>query len=125
MMRSCVSEVFLRIDGHMKNVSAAAMGIALGILGLAASRVLLAQSPAAPAGASVNVTQYHNNASRDGLYIDSAFTPSAAANLARDLSFDGTIVGNVYAQPLYVEGGPDNRAKVIAATESNNVYALD
>jgi len=56
--------------------------------------------------AQVNVTQYHNNSSRDGLYIDSAFTQSAAANLTRDLNFDGTIVGNVFAQPLYIEGGP-------------------
>ena len=50
--------------------------------------------------AQVNVTQEHNNASRDGVYIDAAFTPSAAANLARDLNFNGTISGNVYAQPL-------------------------
>jgi outer membrane protein assembly factor BamB len=41
------------------------------------------------------------------------------------VNFGGAIVGNVYAQPLYVEGGLDNRAKVIAVTESNNVYALD
>ena len=109
----------------MKNLYAAAIAIGLGILGIAASRALLPQAPAAPAGASVNVTQHHNNPSRDGLFIDPAFTPLAAANLARDVNFDGTIVGNVYAQPLYVEGGPDNRAKVIAATESNNVYALD
>jgi hypothetical protein len=33
-----------------------------------------------------NVTQYHNHSSRDGLYIDSAFTQSAAANLTRDLN---------------------------------------
>src|SRR5215475_1252369 len=72
----------------------------------------------------VNVTQYHNHISRDGLYIDSAFTQSAAANLTRDLNFDGTIVGNVYAQPLYIEGGPSG-PMVIVATESNNVYALN
>ena len=78
-----------------------------------------------PADARVNVIQYHNNASRDGLYIDSAFTPAAAANLRRDLHFDGTISGAVYAQPLYIEGGPDGRAKIIVVTESNNVYALD
>jgi hypothetical protein len=78
-----------------------------------------------PASAQVNVTQFHNHDSRDGLYIDSAFTPSAAANLTRDLNFDGTISGNVYAQPLYIEGGPGGRAMVIAVTESNNVYALD
>src|SRR6201982_59446 len=78
----------------------------------------------AQAGVQVNVTQEHNNPSRDGVYIDAAFTPSAAANLTRDLNFNGTISGNVYAQPLYIEGGP-NGAMVIAVTESNNVYALN
>ena len=72
----------------------------------------------------VNVTQEHNNPSRDGVYIDTAFTLAAAANLTRDLGFDGTISGNVYAQPLYIEGGP-NGPMIIAVTESNNVYALD
>ena len=75
--------------------------------------------------AQVNVTQFHNHDSRDGLYIDSAFTLGAAANLTRDLDFDGTIVGNVYAQPLYLDNGPGGRATIIAVTESNNVYALD
>jgi len=75
--------------------------------------------------AQVNVTQEHNHLSRDGLYIDSAFTRSAAVYVKRNLNFNGTISGNVYAQPLYVEGGPGGRAKVIVATESNNVYALD
>ena len=77
------------------------------------------------ASAQVNVTQFHNHQSRDGLYIDPAFTQSAAANLTRDLNFDGTIVGNVYAQPLYIEGGPGGKAMIVVATESNNVYALD
>jgi PQQ enzyme repeat len=75
--------------------------------------------------AQVNITQEHNHLSRDGLYIDSAFTRSAAVNVTRDLNFNGSIAGNVYAQPLYVEGGPDGRAKVIVATESNYIYALD
>jgi hypothetical protein len=78
-----------------------------------------------PANAQVNVTQFHNHESRDGLYVDSAFTPSAAANLTRDLNFDATIVGNVYAQPLYLDNGPGGRPTIIVATESNNVYALD
>jgi PQQ enzyme repeat len=77
------------------------------------------------ADAQVNVTQFHNHDSRDGLYVDSTFTQSAAANLTRDLNFDGTIAGNVYAQPLYIENGPGGRAMIIAVTESNNVYALD
>src|SRR6266542_6862469 len=74
--------------------------------------------------AQVNVTQEHNHLSRDGLYIDPAFTPANAANLTRDLNFNGTISGNVYAQPLYVEGG-SNGPMIIAVTESNNVYALN
>src|SRR4029450_10650393 len=78
-----------------------------------------------PTNAQVNVTQYHNHSSRDGLYIDSAFTRSAAANLTRDLNFDGAIVGTVLAQPLYIDNGPGGRATIIAVTQSNNVYALD
>jgi len=75
------------------------------------------------ANGEVNVTQHHNDYMRDGLYLDPAFTLSAASNLTRDLNFNGTIHGNVYAQPLYIEGGP--KAMIIAVTESNNVYALD
>ena len=82
-------------------------------------------SAAVAANAQVNVTQFHNHSSRDGLYIDPAFTQSAAAKLTRDLNFDGTIDGDVYAQPLYIDDGPGGRATIIAATESNNVYALD
>src|SRR5436305_1974235 len=78
-----------------------------------------------PINAQVNVVQEQNNLSRDGLYIDSAFTPSAAANVARDLNFNGTISGNVYAQPLYIENGPGGAAMIIVVTESNNIYALN
>ena len=76
------------------------------------------------ASAQVNVTQKNNNPSRDGLYIDPSFTPGNAANLVRDLNFDGTIVGNVHAQPLYIQGGP-NGPMIIAVTASNNIYALN
>ena len=86
---------------------------------------LAAGFAAFPARADVNVTEHHNHDSRDGLYVDPAFTFTNAAALKRDTNFDGTIRGNVYAQPLYIEGGPGGRAMVIAATESNNVYALD
>ncbi|HZR15734.1 MAG TPA: hypothetical protein VFE51_00280 [Verrucomicrobiae bacterium] len=74
---------------------------------------------------AVNVTQYHNNATRDGLFVEPAFTQKAAAGLRRDEGFDGRISGSVYAQPLYLENGPGGRPIVIVATESNNVYALD
>jgi hypothetical protein len=77
-----------------------------------------------PASAQVNVTQKNNSLSRDGHYIDAAFTPGNAANLTRDLNFNGAITGNVHAQPLYIEGGP-NGPMVIVVTASNNVYALN
>jgi hypothetical protein len=76
------------------------------------------------ANAQVNVTQKNNNPSRDGLYIDPAFTAANAANLVRDLNFDGTIIGNVHAQPLYIDGGP-NGPMIIVVTASNNIYALN
>jgi len=63
----------------------------------------------ARAGTQVNVTQEHNNPSRDGVYIDSAFAPSAAANLTRDLGFNGTISGNVL-RPTTLYGGRPERA---------------
>ena len=90
-----------------------------------ACSVLATWNAAVPVDGAVNVTEHHNHDSRDGLYIDSAFTPTNAAALRRDTNFDGAIVGEVYAQPLYIEGGPGGRAMIIAVTESNNVYALD
>ena len=86
--------------------------------------IAVCYTAALAANAQVNVTQEHNNPSRDGVYVDAGFTPSAAANLTRDLNFNGTISGAVYAQPLYIEGGP-NGPMIIAVTELNNVYALD
>src|SRR5205823_7564697 len=97
------------------------VGSCIAVLGaISAANAMPAFATRSVAGAAqVNVTQFHNHASRDGLYVDSAFTPSAAASLTRDLNFDGTIVGNVYAQPLYIDDGPGNKPTIIAVTESN------
>src|SRR5437773_2414634 len=78
-----------------------------------------------PARAAVNVTQHHTHLPRDGLYINHAFTIAYAGSLTRLTNFNGAIIGNVYAQPLYIEGGPRGQAVVIAVTESNYVFALD
>src|SRR5437867_9625830 len=93
------------------------------LISLSSVVIALLWAAIVPTTAQVNVTQEHNNLSRDGLYLDPAFTAANAANLTRDLNFNGTISGNVYAQPLNIERGP-NGAMVIAVTESNNVYAL-
>ncbi len=84
-----------------------------------------ALSRVAPANAQVSVTQHHNHDSRDGLYVDAAFTHDAAAGLRRIMAFNGTITGNVYAQPLYVVNRTTHKPMIIVATQSNNVYALD
>ena len=86
--------------------------------------VLIAAGFAFAAKAEVDVVQHHNHGTRDGLYVDPAFTKTAAAGLKRVLSFDGTIAGNVYAQPLYIENGPGGKAMIIVVTEANNVDAL-
>jgi plastocyanin/outer membrane protein assembly factor BamB len=97
-----------------------------GLNAIPAGAPAVAPPPAAPETFPADVTQHHNHASRDGLYLDPLFTQAAATNLTRDLNFNGTIVGNVYAQPLFIDAtsSPIGPA-VIAVTESNNVYALN
>jgi hypothetical protein len=97
--------------------------VARAIIGTCCAVSILIQGN--PASGAVNVTQHHNHLSRDGLYIDPAFTTANAAALMRDTNFNGAIIGDVYAQPLYIEGGPRGRAVIIAVTESNYVFALD
>ena len=57
--------------------------------------VLVGLLRSARAETMVSITQHHNNSSRDGLYIEPAITQATAANLQRDLAFDGTIAGHV------------------------------
>jgi outer membrane protein assembly factor BamB len=71
------------------------------------------------------VTHFHNHINRDGFFVDAAITKASAATVHRDTSFAGTITGNSYASPLYVENGPGGKGAFYVATESNNVYALD
>src|SRR5260370_32905230 len=85
------------------------------ILAVCCALAILADT--VPTWAAVNVTQHHNHLSRDGLYIDPAFTTAHAAGLTRVTTFNGVIIGNVYAQPLYTEGGPLGRPVIIALTQ--------
>jgi outer membrane protein assembly factor BamB len=72
------------------------------------------------------VLEHHKHPSRDGVYVDAALTLTAAATLARDAAFDGTVTGNVYAQPLFVASATaGEHDQLIVATERNQVYALD
>ncbi len=89
----------------------------------------MAQSDSSGTGGSsghVSVLQHHNDATRDGFYVDSALGKAAIAKLHVDTTFaSATVSGPTYAQPLYLAGtggGPD---LVIVATEQNHVYAFD
>jgi outer membrane protein assembly factor BamB len=73
----------------------------------------------------LRVTQHHLHANRDGLYVDPALTTAAAAHMVLDATFDGTVDGHVYAQPLYMEDGPGGRPAFFVVTENDHVVALD
>jgi len=75
-------------------------------------------------GGNRQVLEFHNSATRDGLFIDKAFTRAAASKLRRDTKFSAKIAGPTYAQPLYFEGGPGGKDLVIVATEQNQVTAF-
>ncbi len=74
---------------------------------------------------AASVLQFHHDINRDGFYLEPALTAATAATVHRDTTFDGTISGNVYAQPLYVANGPAGKGAIYAVTENDNVYALD
>jgi hypothetical protein len=76
---------------------------------------------------AVDVLQMHNHVNRDGLFIDSAFTETALTGktLHVDPTFAGTLSGQAYASPLYVQNGVGGKGTFYVATGSNNVYALD
>jgi hypothetical protein len=71
------------------------------------------------------VAEYHNNARRDGLYLQPKLTRAAVATLHLDASFRPAFDGNVYAQPLYMANGPAGRGTFFVATENDEVIALD
>jgi hypothetical protein len=79
----------------------------------------------APGFGPESVLQHHKHPSRDGLYIEPAITTAAAAKMHIDSTFNAPLTGPVYAQPLYVDGGPNGRDLVIVATEDNEIDAFD
>jgi len=72
-----------------------------------------------------SVPQFHNHANRDGFFVDAKLTEAAVTTMHLDTTFAGTIAGNVYGSPLYVENGVGGKGTFYIATASNNVYALD
>jgi outer membrane protein assembly factor BamB len=78
-----------------------------------------------PSGVRVSVLQHHNDAARSGVYVDPSLTRAAAARLRQDTAFSAPVVGVVYAQPLYWDGGEGGQDLLLIATQHNEVIALD
>ena len=75
--------------------------------------------------ADQNVTTYHGDAGRSGLYVAPTLTWTKAATVRLDPGFHATVDGAIYGQPLYWIPPGGGAARIIVATENNKVYALD
>jgi hypothetical protein len=70
-----------------------------------------------------HVLQYHGTADRAGNYVIPNLTPELARLMHLDMTFDGRVNGQVYAQPLLTSAA--GRELLLVATENNVVDALD
>ncbi len=68
---------------------------------------------------------YHGAPDRAGNYIVPSLNWQSAVAVHRDRMFDGHVEGHIYVQPLYWRRPGSERGLIIAATESDFVYALD
>src|SRR5271168_1581334 len=68
---------------------------------------------------------YHGAPDRAGNYIVPSLNWRSAGSVRRDRIFDGQVEGHIYAQPLYWQPPGSRHGLIIAATESDFVYALD
>jgi hypothetical protein len=87
--------------------------------------LLIAAAGVGGAAAAENVTTYHGDANRSGLYVAPTLTWTKAATVRLDAAFHATVEGAVYSQPLYWVPPGGGAARIIVATENNKVYALD
>ena len=71
------------------------------------------------------VAVYHGAPDRAGNYIVPGLDWQSTGSVHRIQEFDGTIEGHSYAQPLYWRPAGAGHDLIIAATESDVVYALD
>ncbi len=104
-------------------MASAFLGLTIG--GLVAAGYGKTGEPHSPAS-NESVLEHHKRATRDGHYVDRAFTRAAAARLHRDPSFHAPLRGPAYAQPLYwTASGPAEKDLLLVATEQNEVAAFD
>jgi len=99
----------------MRAIGAAALAFGLGLAGARGQ---------AQAQAQGDVTQYHGDAARSGVFVLPGLTPGRVAAMSPAPRWRAGVAGPVYAQPL-LWTAPDGRRLVIVATEQDAVHALD
>lgn len=92
---------------------------------LIAILMLLATPALGATQADTTIAFYHGAPDRAGHYIVTTLTRQSAGQVRRDPNFDGRIDGPLYAQPLYWRPPGAQHGLIIAASESNRVFALD
>jgi hypothetical protein len=69
-----------------------------------------------------SVLERNNGPNRNGVFVQPTLTRARAATMVLDRTFDGTVSGNVFASPLFVDGTP---GVFVIATENNQISVLD
>jgi hypothetical protein len=85
----------------------------------------LAMIGASLTAAAQNVPTYHGSADRGGNFVMPGFTWERARALRLDPAFAPRFEGHLYAQPLYWKPPGGGSARLIVASESNVVTAID
>jgi hypothetical protein len=121
--------------GVLAGLSVLAMSSALGCAreretwsaaaGIADSGTEVAPSEASSGAEGASILRARKHLNRDGLFDNSGITVASLPTLRPQTTFAGTVIGNVYGSPLYVEVGPGGHGAFFVATSSNYVYALD
>ena len=77
--------------------------------------------------AALSVLEHHLHSTRDGAYVDSNVTKSAAASkFHMDAAFSATINGAIFGEPLSTSpSGKSGQDAIFVATDQNHVTALD
>jgi hypothetical protein len=79
----------------------------------------------ARAASGGSILTYHGAPDRSGSLVVPALTAERARGAHLDNSFQGKLSGHLYAQPLFWREPGTGEGVLFAATESNEVQALD
>jgi hypothetical protein len=72
-----------------------------------------------------DVLERNLHPSRDGMFTQPKLTKAAVPTLTADTAFMAKFTGDMWASPLYMSNGPNNKGAFFAVSTNNNVYAID